>query len=189
VNKRRAVKRALKEGFSVVPATTHEQFLAFARLQIATEQRRGRTPASVSEVPPAAGEGWREWEHPWMLLLVAARNGEIACGSGYGVWPGGMMDYRANASSLDGKKLGANALLAFEAMRLGRERGCHWMNWGGATDFKRELGGERVDLTCRLGGGALWALPNRIALSLRRARPHVAGWLRGLRPGTSRRSA
>jgi hypothetical protein len=123
-----------------------------------------------------------------MLLLVAARDGQIACGSGYGLWPGGMIDYRANASTLEGKKLGANALLAFEAMRLARSRGCRWMNWGGATDFKRELGGERG--SHRAGSAAAcWALPNRITVSLRRARPVVASWLRGLRPNAARRSA
>jgi Acetyltransferase (GNAT) domain len=189
VNKRRAVKRAQREGFTVVPATTHQQFLAFARLQVETEKRRGQESGAISSAPPLPGEGWREWELPWMLLLVAERDGQIACGSGYGLWPGGMIDYRANASTLEGKKLGANALLAFEAMRLARSRGCRWMNWGGATDFKRELGGERVDLTCRLGGGVLWALPNRITVSLRRARPVVASWLRSLRPNAARRSA
>jgi hypothetical protein len=189
VNKRRAVKRAQREGFSVVPATTHEQFLAFARLQQETEKRRGQESGTIAAAPPEPGESWREWELPWMLLLVAVKDGEIACGSGYGIWPGGMMDYRANASTLEGKKLGANALLAYEAMRLGRSRGCRWMNWGGATDFKRELGGERVDVTCRLGGGVLWALPNRITVSLRRARPVVASWLRGKKPAVTGRSA
>src|SRR5262245_4917496 len=79
VNKRRAVKRAQREGFTVVPATTHEQFLAFARLQLETEKRRGQESGVISELPPEPGESWREWELPWMLLLVAVKGGRQRC--------------------------------------------------------------------------------------------------------------
>jgi hypothetical protein len=183
VNKRRAVKRAQREGFEIVRATTLEQFRAFARVQRETERRRGQHHPEIDDQVPEPGEGWREWEHPWMLLLLVVRGGVVEGGSGYGVAPGGMMDYRANASTLDAKRLGGNAQLAFEALRRGREMGCRWMNWGGATEFKRELGGERVDLYGRLGGGVVWTLPNQVSLSLRRARPQLGAWWRTLRAG------
>lgn len=186
-DKRRAVKRAQREGFEVVRATTHEQFKAFARLQRQTERRRGSRHEEIGDEVPEPGESWREWEHPWMMLLLVVRAGVIEGGSGYGLYPGGLVDYRANASSLDGKKLGGNALLAFEAMRQGREAGCRWMNWGGATHFKRDLGGERVDLYARLGGGLVWALPNQVSLSIHRARPQLGAWWKTFKAGIAAR--
>ena len=188
-NKRRLIRRARSEGFVVEAAGGIEALRAFARLQRETERRRGVAVPDESTATPAAGEAWREWEHPWMRLLVAVRGGTIEAGSGYGIVPGGMMDYRANGSTLEAKKAGANMLLAFEALRLGRASGCRWMNWGGVTEFKREMGGVRVDVTCRLGGGAMWAVPNRIQATLRTARPRVAGWWHALRRGDERRRA
>lgn len=181
-NKRRAIKRATREGYVVVEATSAEEMRAFARLQAETERRRGVVaPTEVAD--PAPGEAWREWEHPWMWLLLAVREGMIEAGSGFGRYPGGMIDYRANGSSVEAKRLGANALLAFEAMRRARDLGHRWMNWGGVTTFKRELGGERVNIYCRLGGGRRWAVPNYVVSKMRGARPVLAAWqpLRALR--------
>jgi hypothetical protein len=186
-DKRRAVKRARREGFEVVRATTHDEFKAFARLQRETERRRGTSSAEIDDELPAPGESWREWEHPWMMLLLVVRGGVVEAGSGYGIHPGGLVDYRANASTPEGKKLGGNALLAFEALRHGRELGCRWMNWGGATTFKRDLGGERVDLYGRLGGGVVWALPNQVSLTIHRARPQLGAWWRTLKAGIAAR--
>ncbi|HYM80507.1 MAG TPA: hypothetical protein VEY91_03725 [Candidatus Limnocylindria bacterium] len=183
VNKRGAVKRAVREGFTVERATRPEQYLAFARLQRETERRRGDDCGPIPDTLPLPGESWREWEHPWMMLLIVMRAGTIEGGSGFGVYPGATVDYRANASTLDAKRLGANVLLAYEGLRQGRDLGCRWMNWGGATVFKRELGGERVDLHCRLGGGAVWALPNQLTHSLNLARPQISAWWRALRAG------
>lgn len=188
-NKRRLIRRAQGEGFTVMPAAGVEALRVFERLQRETERRRGEAPIPARAGTPAPGEHWREWEHPWMLLLVAQRGGVIEAGSGYGIVPGGMMDYRANGSTLDAKKAGANMLLAFEALRLGRERGCRWMNWGGVTEFKREMGGSRVEVTCRLGGGALWSVPNRIQSALHHARPRVVAWWRARRGAAGRGSA
>jgi hypothetical protein len=117
-----------------------------------------------------------------MWLLLAVRDGKIEAGSGFGVYPGGMIDYRANASSLEGKKGRANVLLAWEAIRLGRERGYRWMNWGGATMFKQELGGTRLRIVCRLGGGPLWALPNAVETGAARLRARMGTLLRRGRP-------
>ena len=50
------------------------------------------------------------------------------------------------------KNDGANVQLAWEALRRGREAGHRWMNWGGATHFKKDLGGARVEISCWLGG-------------------------------------
>lgn len=181
VNKRRAVKRALREGWVVRQAAGPEELRAFAVILREMELARGKRVPEVPASTPEPGEGWREWELPWMWALVAVRDGVIGAGSGYGVMPGGTMDYRANGSSNEARKAGANALLAWEAMRRGRDHGCRWMNWGGVTEFKRELGGERVEMACRLGGGAAWALPNAAVVAWRHARRRLPAVARALR--------
>ena len=182
VNKRRAVKRALREGWEVRPAAGTEDLRAFAVILREMELGRGKRPPEIPAAAPEPGEGWREWELPWMWVLLAVRDGVIGAGSGYGVTPGGTVEYRANGSSAEARKAGANALLAWEAMRRGRDRGCRWMNWGGVTEFKRELGGERVEVTCRLGGGPAWALPNAAAVAWRQTRLRLPAIARALRP-------
>ncbi|MBI5709094.1 MAG: GNAT family N-acetyltransferase [Candidatus Eisenbacteria bacterium] len=181
-SKRRALKKAQRSGWEVVEAVRPAEWNAFAGLQRATESRRGAAPAALPE-HPAPGESWREWELPWMWLLVAVKDGVVEAGSGFGFLPGGTLDYRTNASTEAAKKEGVNVLLGWEAMRRGRERGLRWLNWGGATRFKRDFGGPCVEISCRLGGGAAWAIANRVAASLQRARPRIAGAVRKLRQG------
>lgn len=171
VNKRRAVKRALREGWVVREAATVEERRAFAVVRREVDRMHGQRAPELPAGTPEPGEQWREWELPWMWLLVAVRDGVVGAGSGYGITPGGTIEYRANASSSEARREGVNALLAWEALRVAHERGCHWMNWGGVTEFKRELGGERVEIHCRLGGGAAWAVPNAVS-----ARWHDAAW-------------
>jgi hypothetical protein len=182
VNKRRAVKRALREGWEVRPAAGLEDLRAFAVILREMDLARGKSVPEVPAEVPGPGEGWREWELPWMWVLLAVRDGVIGAGSGYGFTPGGTVEYRANGSSSEARKAGANALLAWEALRRGRDRGCHWMNWGGVTEFKRELGGERIEVTCRLGGGAAWALPNAAAVAWRQTRRRLPAIARALLP-------
>ncbi|MFI5369994.1 MAG: peptidoglycan bridge formation glycyltransferase FemA/FemB family protein [Candidatus Eisenbacteria bacterium] len=202
-SKQSSIRKAGRDGLVVTVADRPEQFRAFQRLQSETEARR-RAPhsdggsdaadpapaATANPGPdPAPGEGWREWELPWHWLLVAERDGVVEGGSGFGTAPGGTLDYRTNASSLAGRKAGANFLLAWEAVRRGREVGYRRMNWGGATRFKRDMRGALVEVYCGLGGGAAWRLPNELTASVRRARPKVAAWWRGLRrtgEGTAR---
>jgi hypothetical protein len=185
--KRRNIKRARRDGFSVVVADRPEQFRAFKRLQTETEERRRTDGDGAGEAmvagpvsEPSPGHDWREWELPWQRLLVAERDGVVEAGSGFGFHPGGTLDYRTNASSAAGKKSGANILLGWEAIRSGRELGFRRINWGGATRFKRELGGAPVDVWCALEGGPWWAIPNAVSASIGRARPGLAAWWRSL---------
>jgi len=171
VNKRRAVKRAIREGWEVREAATVEERRAFAVIRREVDLMHGHRVSELGPGTPEPGEDWREWELPWMWLLVAVRGGKVGAGSGFGITPGGTIEYRANGSDAEARKLGVNALLAWEALRGAHGRGCHWMNWGGVTEFKRELGGERVEIHCCLGGGAAWALPNAVS-----ARWHDALW-------------
>jgi hypothetical protein len=184
--RRRMVRKAGNEGFEVVEAHTFEQFRSFALLQAETEQRRGRSPAPVPEHVAESGESWREWELPWMQLLVAVRDGQVVAGSGFGFSAGSTVDYRTNASQLEVRRYGVNIALAWEALRRSRTAGARWLNWGGSTEFKRALGGAPVTIWCRLGGGPVWAVPNQLTASWHRARPRLAGlWKSRLRRGAS----
>jgi hypothetical protein len=173
--KRRMVKRARTQGFEIVEARDPELMRGFAMLP--RDEHHDRPAAPLAD-DPGPGEGWREWELPWMWLLVAVRNGVVEAGSGFGLYPGATIDYRTNASSPAAKKDGANVMLAWEAIRLGRQRGHRWLNWGGATRFKQEFGGEHVVIHCRLGGGPAWWIPNLIDVSSRRARVRMGAWAR-----------
>lgn len=176
-NKRRATKQAVKAGYGVVTATTPQQVRAFTEMHHEIDRRYGYQHPPIPEAP-APGESWREWELPWMWLLVAEREGKVEGGSGFGFTAGGMIDYRVNASSSEALKAGVNALLAWEALRLGLERNCRAMNWGGVTTFKKTLGGDRVESHCWLGGGALWAIPNRVVAGTHAARAKLATMVR-----------
>jgi len=179
-NRRRAVKKAAKDGWTIVEATTHEQFRGFAELQAETSRRRGVHVEPVPESVDRSGESWREWELPWMRLFVAERDGHVGAGSGFGYLGGAAFDYRANASDAAARASGVNVALAWEALRAARAAGFRSLNWGGATEFKKNLGGERVPMWCRLGGGPVWALPNRMALSWHRVRPQLAALWKSL---------
>lgn len=160
--KRRTVRRARESGCEVVEATSPELWKAFAEVQVDTKRRHGVAVEGVAQ-DPAPGEQWREWELPWMWLLVAVREGRVVSGFGLGLCPGGMLEGRTSATSEEGRKLGAFPLLVHEASIRARDRGYRWHNNGGDTFFKRDVLGrfaERVDIHCWLGGGALWAIPN-----------------------------
>jgi len=175
--KQRMIRRASSRGYTVVDARDGAEFRAFAEIQRETEARRGGSPPAVPETPEP-GEAWREWELPWMWLLVAVKDGKVEAGSGFGRSAGGTLDYRTNASSLAAKNDGANVQLAWEALRRGREAGHRWMNWGGATHFKKDLGGARVDLACWLGGGTMWSPANWAEAATRRVRARIGSALR-----------
>lgn len=179
-NKRRSIKRAAKDGYVISTATTHEQWRAFAELQREVDARHGLDPGPIA-ASPGPGEAWREWEHPWMWLLVAEREGKVEAGSGFGITAGGQIDYRTNASTSEALKSGANVALAWEALRQGRERGMRFMNWGGVTEFKRYLRGDRFESHCWLGGGPLWVVPNQLMAGVRVARSKIAARVKSLK--------
>ncbi len=175
-DKRRMVRRASAAGYRVVEADSLASMREFARVQRETERRRGAGLDRESAEPPAPGESWREWEHAWMWLLVAVRDGRVEAGSGFGRYPGASIDYRANASTERAKRDGANVLLAWEAMRRGRDQGYRWMNWCGLNTFKLQLGGDPIDVACQLSGGLAWGIPNLATLAYRRSRSAVSRW-------------
>jgi hypothetical protein len=179
--KRRVVRKLERLGWQVIEASTAEHLRAFQQLQLDNESRLGRGASVRLTADPPPGMGWREWEQPWQWLLLAVHEGVIRAGSGYGRAEQGMVDYRANASTPEGRKAGANTLLGWHAIRRARDAGLRWMNWGGNTPFKQELGGETILVENRLGGGALWAVPNQIETTVARTRSTLAAWVKEAR--------
>jgi hypothetical protein len=161
--KRRTQRKAREGGCQVVEATSPDLWKAFAEVQVDTKRRHGDSVEAVAQTP-GPGEHWREWELPWMWLLLAVREGRVVSGFGLGLAAGGVLEGRTSATSEEGRKLGAFPLLVYEASIRARDRGYRWHNNGGDTFFKRDMLGrfaQRVEIHCWLGGGALWALPNR----------------------------
>ncbi len=184
-SKRRMVRRAAVAGYEVREANTLDEFRAFAQLQQADAERRDARPAPPDDALPAPGEGFREWELPWMWLLVAVHGGRVESGLGDGVRPGGIIEGRTAASSRAGRRAGAFALLSFEEARRGRERGHRWINLCGDTRFKREVAGRlghRVQSYSWLGGEGRWALGNASEALWRNARARAVASLQALRP-------
>jgi hypothetical protein len=179
-DKRRSIPKAGKLGYRAVVAERPELFQAFARIQHETETRHGKDGSGVPD-HCEPGEGWREWELPWMKLIVAIKDDAVVAGSGFGLYPGATLDYRANASTEIARREGANVLLAWEAMRFAARSGYRWINWCGATRFKRDLGGTLVPTVCHLGGGAWWTIPNTLVAASRRAQARVGAGIRELR--------
>jgi len=191
-SKRAAIKRAKREGYQVIEPAGLDAYRTFSRVQRETDARHGRPPDPEPGRAPAPGEGWREWELPWMGLLVAVRGDEVGSGFGFASGPGRLLESRASASTAEALKEGAFVLLAFEVAKRARARGVEWLNWGGDTFFKRDITGPLgapVVMHCWLGGGARWALANASEAAWRNARARVAAALRGLRarrPGVAR---
>lgn len=188
-DKRRQIRKLEKTGWEVIEGTTAEHFRAFRQLQFDNDARLGHGTPTPMVDRPAPGEDWREWELPWQWLLLAVHEGVVHAGSGYGRAANGMVDYRANASTPEGRKAGANALVAWAALRLARDGGWTRMNWGGNTTFKKQLGGEPVVMSDRLGGGPLWAAPNAVEVAVGRTRAELAKWVKERRAKPGRKDA
>jgi hypothetical protein len=182
-SKRRLAKRARAQNLEIAVAAGERDFRDFFRLQCETKQRRGLATPGESEGAPGFGELWREWELPWMWLLIVRREGELMAGVGDGICPGGSMQGRTSGASMEGRRLGASVLLGHEEMRRARDMGHRWFNFGGDTAFKREMSGRlgrRIRVFAWLGGGRgqrLWQLGEA---SFRRLRPAVSRWRRRL---------
>lgn len=183
--KRRMVRRALEAGYQVAEAAGADEFRAFHEVQSAARRAVGPGPGPAAPEAPAPGEHWREWELPWMWLLLARKDGVVQSGVGDGVIPGGTVEGRTAASTLAARREGAFALLCYEEARRARDRGHRWLNHGGDTAWKREVSGRlgfRLPVWCWLGGGR-WELPNAAEGAWRSLRPAAVQWYRKVRGG------
>jgi hypothetical protein len=176
-SKRRLARRARALDLEVSVARGHEEFRAFHRLQQEVRARRGLPQESTREDIPDPGSGWREWELPWMMLLVARRSGQVISGLGDGTHAGGLLDARTSASTMEARSNGANVLLGLTEASVGRELGHRWLNHGGDTAFKREMSGrfgQRVTTFGWLGGSPRWRIFHFGEAAVRRVRPGLA---------------
>lgn len=182
-NKRRLHRRALAAGYDVGLVAGPAEAREFAVVQHeAARLREDGLPPGIDESPPE-GHGFREWELPWMGLLVARHEGRVVAGVGDGLAAGAMVDGRAAAASPEARRAGVMALLCHHEARWLRDLGHDWLNHGGDTVFKREVAGQlgrRLVLWCWMGGGPAWELPNRTEAWARNARPRVAAWVRAV---------
>jgi hypothetical protein len=191
-SKRRMVRKARDSNYQVVEGGDEDQRRAFAVLQRITRLRHGQWAGVETPPAPAPGEAWREWELPWMWLLLALREGVVESGLGDGIRPGGILEGRTGASSDRARQDGAFALLCHEEMRRGRDRGHVWLNHGGDTSFKRDIAGTlaiHVPVFGWLGGGRAWSLANHSEAWALRARPRLSAWMRRVAQATKGHSA
>ena len=175
-SKRRLAKRARGHQVEIATGERVEDFRAFYDLQVETKRRRG-LPIEAGSTDPAPGEQWREWELPWMWLLLARRDGEVMAGVGDGILSGGAMQGRTAAATLEARRVGVTVLLGYEELRRGRDLGHRWFNYGGDTPFKREMSGRlgrRIRVFGWLGAGRaprIWLMGEA---ALRGLRPTLA---------------
>lgn len=173
-SKRRAIRRARDSAVTVVEADSLALFRAYGEIGLETKLRHGAAPPPLL-ARPGPGEDWREWELPWMSLLVALRGSRVVSGFGMGLFPGGMLEGRTSATNAEGRKIGAFPLVLHEAARRMRDRGYRWHNNGGDTFFKRDMVGALatpVMIHCWLGGRGWW-LPNAGESARRRVAPRL----------------
>lgn len=179
--KRRLFRRAAREGFRVREGRDAADYARFRELQRISE--RLRQEAAPEDPAPPAGHGFREWDLPWMSLLIALQGDALVAGVGDGIVPRGVVEGRAAAVAPEVRRLGVMALLCHHEARWLRDRGHRWLNHGGDTYFKREVAGtlgRRVLVHAWLGGGPRWAGVNAAEAWARRARPQVAGLVRAM---------
>ena len=180
-SKRRMLRRALDRGFRVREANELGEFRAFAELQRVTAARQGRSSPSIRLELPEPGESWREWELPWMWLLVASRDGGVEAGFGDGMLAGGVVEARTGASSAEALRDGVMALLSHEEARRVRDLGHRWINLGGDSVFKREAAGclgERVPMHVWLSPGRPWRVGVYVESAWRNVRERAGAFAR-----------
>jgi len=187
-SKRRLQRRALREGFTVRLGDRPEDHRRYGELDRAAALLRGEPDPSPTD-EPGPGERWREWELPWMRLIVAERDGRLEACVGDGVAVAAMADGRAAVTSPEARKAGVMSLLCHEEARLLRDEGHRWFNHGGDTVFKREVAGrlgKRLEMFGWLGGGRRFALANHAESLVARTRPAVVAWVRAAGPALPR---
>lgn len=174
--KRRQLRRALREGYTARRADRGEDHRGYARLDGVVRRARGEVVTPILDAP-GPGENWREWELPWMRLFVAERDGVAAGFAGDGFAPRALVDGRSAAVTPEGRKAGVMPLLCHHETCAFRDEGHRWFNHGGDTTFKREVAGTlgvRVEMHAWLGGGSRFLLANGATALYHRSRPALA---------------
>ena len=140
-NKRRNIKRAIKNGVSVEPADNPAKVSAYYSICVEWSRRKG--------LPIPGEEVFRQTIalRNNRLLLLAHHAGKIIAGVVIRFSPQGVMEYAANSSSQDALYLRPNDLLHWRAIEWGCREGMTHYSLGGAHLFLLKFGGEIVPTT------------------------------------------
>ena len=140
-NKRTNIRKAIKYGVSVEPASTRDEISAYYAIYLDWSRRKGLPIASEEELQQAfALTGNR-------LLLLARHQGKIIAGLVIRYFAHGVMEYAANNSLESALRLRPNDLLHWRAIEWGCREGIAKYSLGGTHLFLRKFGGEIVPTT------------------------------------------
>ena len=144
-NRRTNIKKAIKYGVSVAPASCREEISAYYAI-CADWSRRKRLPIATED----------EFQQTFALthnrlLLVARHHDTIIAGVVVRFFPCGVMEYAANCSLEDTLHLRPNDLLHWRAIEWGCREGMTKYSLGGTHLFLQKFGGQITPTTrCRL---------------------------------------
>ncbi len=169
-NKRRNIKRAIKYGISVKPATSPDEIFAYYAVY-ADWSRRKALPILTEE----------EFQEIFALtnnrrLLLARYGDKIIAGLVIRFYPGGIMEYAANSSRENTLHLKPNDLLHWRAIEWGYQEGMIKYSLGGTHLFLRKFGGSLMPTTrCRLDLSILrkFTISDWMSNKMQQARPFI----------------
>jgi CelD/BcsL family acetyltransferase involved in cellulose biosynthesis len=148
---RQHLRSARRRGVSVRFGTELEDVRAFYDLHRKTRKRKYHLLAQ----PLAFFENmWKSFvPFDGVAVGLATYGDEVIAASLYLMW-GGVIYYKFGASTPEYLSLRPNEMLAWESMRLGRERGCRRYDWGvsdldqpGLVGYKRKFATEERRVT------------------------------------------
>lgn len=144
-NKRTNIKKAIKQGVLVAPATTPDEVGAYYAICVDWSRRKGLPIATEDQFQQTfALTGNRR-------LFLASHDGKIIAGVVIRFFPHGVMEYAANSSLESALRLRPNDLLHWRAIEWGCQEGLTHYSLGGTHLFLRKFGGQIVSTTrCRL---------------------------------------
>lgn len=140
-NRRSNIKKAIKYGVSVEPASSRDEIAAYYAICVAWSRRKG--------LPIAAPEQFQQTFALTdnRLLLLARHQGNIIAGLVIRYLTHGVMEYAANSSLESALRLRPNDLLHWRAIEWGWREGITKYSLGGTHLFLRKFGGEIVPTT------------------------------------------
>jgi GNAT acetyltransferase-like protein len=144
-NKKRNIKRALKSGVLVAPATSADEIHEYYKICVDWSRRKC--------LPIPTVEGFKKIfvANTNRLLFLARDQNKIIAGVVIRFFPQGVMEYAANSSLESSLHLRPNDLLHWRIIEWGCRAGMTKYNLGGAHLFLRKFGGQLVPTTrCRL---------------------------------------
>jgi hypothetical protein len=140
-NKRRNIKRAIKFGVSVAPATTRDEVASYYTICVDWSRRKGLPVAPEEEFQQTFALTRNR------LLLLARHQNKVIAGIVIRFFPGGVMEYAANSSLQCALRFRPNDLLHWRAIEWGCRQGMTAYSLGGTHLFLRKFGGEVVPTT------------------------------------------